>query len=568
MLLAGQGSDPEGSVLSFAWSQISGPAVTIASTTDPASAVEIPEVPIGNVEPIMLSLRVTDADGATSTDTVSISVASTDYVVIRADGDADGQEELYKYDPETDSLLMLSGTIVDGGRVRSFEISPDGRWIAYVADQDTEGTTELYVAAADGTSVTKVSGPNSSHVSLFRWSPNGTQIAYFAVAADSGLRGFFLVEPNGSNIRKIDLPEGAPPTTKPYDFSWSPDSRFLAMAGSSSAVPIDSIYAYDTQATDLVSVQLSLPVASGGRVAQDFSWSPDSSLVSYRAEQSLNGVLELYVSRPDGTENTKLNPTLTTNGDVGSSRWSPDGSRILYLADQEIGSVRELYSVRPDSSENTKVNVPLKIRENVTEYSWSPDSSLILYQIDHNLSDYVDLYSARPDGSDDVGILSVETLAFFASMQFEWSPDGSRILYAIDADTDGVREIYTMRPDGSEAIKLNGVLPPEGDVQVFSPAWSSDSSRIFYVADQYTEGVEELFTVRPNASENFKVNDSLFGSDRVTFPLWSPDGSRILYMIDAGQDDLYMATPDGLTKQIISKSLFIQSFRPQYSWSP
>jgi Tol biopolymer transport system component len=48
--------------------------------------------------------------------------------------------------------MVPGGDIVNGnsGNIPSLSISPDGEWVAYMADQETDGVDELYVAPIDG----------------------------------------------------------------------------------------------------------------------------------------------------------------------------------------------------------------------------------------------------------------------------------------------------------------------------------------------------------------------------------------------------------------------------------
>ena len=56
------------------------------------------------------------------------------------------------------TAIEIGGPLVPGGF--SFEISPDGQWVVYAAEQDTEDVFELYSVAIDGTpGPFKVSGP-------------------------------------------------------------------------------------------------------------------------------------------------------------------------------------------------------------------------------------------------------------------------------------------------------------------------------------------------------------------------------------------------------------------------
>lgn len=79
---------------------------------------------------------------------------------------------------------------------------------------------------------------------------------------------------------------------------------------------------------------------------EDLRISPDGSRVVYRADQSLDDVMELYSVPIDGGASVKLNGTLVAFGDVrGDFQVSPDSQYVVYRADQDTNGILELYSV-------------------------------------------------------------------------------------------------------------------------------------------------------------------------------------------------------------------------------
>ena len=135
-----------------------------------------------------------------------------------------------------------------------------------------------------------------------------------------------------------------------------------------------------------------------------------------------------------------------------------------------------------------------------------------------------------------------------------WAPDSSRIAYVADQDSDGTNELYTSEPDGSNNAKVNGTLVSGGDVDDgFS--WAPDSSRIAYVADQDSDDTFELYTSEPDGSNNVKVSGSMVSGGNVqNSPIqWALDSSRIVYRADQDSDgtyELYASYPTTSTGNI------------------
>jgi large repetitive protein len=75
MHLSGSGSDPDGNTLTFTWSQLGGPAVSLNDQHDPYATFTAPQVPCaGGV--VVMRLTVDDTYGGVTTDDVQITVAN------------------------------------------------------------------------------------------------------------------------------------------------------------------------------------------------------------------------------------------------------------------------------------------------------------------------------------------------------------------------------------------------------------------------------------------------------------------------------------------------------------
>ncbi len=70
--LSGSGSDPDGSIASFAWTQTAGPAVTLSGATTATATFTTPPVTADTV--LTFQLTVTDNQGATGTASVNVTV--------------------------------------------------------------------------------------------------------------------------------------------------------------------------------------------------------------------------------------------------------------------------------------------------------------------------------------------------------------------------------------------------------------------------------------------------------------------------------------------------------------
>jgi hypothetical protein len=119
-------------------------------------------------------------------------------------------------------------------------------------------------------------------------------------------------------------------------------------------------------------IKISGDAMAGFGAEDDFAWSPDSSLVGYRADQNTVNKIELFTSDPAGAENERVSG-LPFNGEgVTKFKWNANGTAIAYLADQDTFGVRELYAASPDGSNNKKISGDLAAGGNVLKFDWVP----------------------------------------------------------------------------------------------------------------------------------------------------------------------------------------------------
>ncbi len=390
--------------------------------------------------------------------------------------------------------VRLNAPLGIGRQVMTYKVSPDGRRVVYVADQDTDNVMELYgVPIAGGTPV-KLNGPLSDG-----WDASS---------------GSFFISPDSSRV-VFQTHDSADENTALY------------------SVPI----------TGGTAVQLNGQLPLGGNVMQ-VQISPDSSRVVYRADEDVNEDYELFSVRLDGTDQVQLSGVMVAGGDVGTTfRISPDSSRVVYLADQLTDGVNELFSVPLAGGAWVGLNGNVATGGDVTssfEISPAIDANpvRVVYISDEDIDNTNELFSAPILGGPRTQ-LNGSLLAGRNVITFSISPDGERVVYRADQDADEVFELYGAPIGGGPVTKLNPALVSGGDVGSSGYDISPDSSRLVFIADQAADEVQELFSVDIAGGTPVKLNAPLAALGNVTDFLISPDSATVVYRADQETDQDY-----------------------------
>jgi len=282
----------------------------------------------------------------------------------------------------------------------------------------------------------------------------------------------------------------------------------------------------------------------------EFEITSDGGYVVFTGDLDTDGDIELYSVPITGGLPTKLSlgPLLGIRFNL-----SPDGARVVYTHDYSIYSV----PVIGPNSASTKLSGDDVINSGGYAYI-SPDSLYVVYLVDEpgNYYHVTAMYSVPIAGGTRTKLN--KDLVAGGSINYynlEFSPDSQHVIFGGSLDTAGMDELYSVPVAGpaSAGVKLNGPLPEGSDVELWEYDISPDSSRVLYRADQETDGVMELFSVpvAGPADQGVKLNGTLPGdADGVDRFRISPDSSRVVYMADQvtqGIDELYSVPLQGGT---------------------
>ncbi len=463
------------------------------------------------------------------------------FVAYIADQNRDEVFELFVVELATLTVTPVSGTLVSGGDVLELKWAPDSSRIAYIADQDSNDTFELYTSEPDGASNVKVSGPlvAGGDVEDYEWAPDSSLIAYRADQATVNVVELYTSPPDGSIAPKkvSNLPDPVLfPGRSVISFAWAPDSSRIAYLANQDTVTVTELYSStpDGSANDKVSFD---PLVAGGNVQQGFAWAPDSAFIAYRADQENDEVFELFVAAIVAgvpAPPVKVSGSLVSDGDVEQFAWAPDSSRLAYLADEDTDSIVELYSNLPDGTDPQRPSgVPLDPSRNVIGFAWAPTSLFIAFVSDQapSVPDTFDLYANFPDISLAPRRLSTGLINPGREVsEFEWEPE-----------------------------------PP--------PVGLPQNARIAFLANKLDIDIFELYTVLDTGPPDILVSTPPIPNliRIVESFAWAPDNAKIAFLAETGNSgviELFTTDPIAPNIIVVSGSLVNGGNVVDFQWAP
>jgi dipeptidyl aminopeptidase/acylaminoacyl peptidase len=321
------------------------------------------------------------------------------------------------------------------------QISPDGRWIAYVRRSGDIMTDRFRRSIWLVDTATGRQMPLARDASQPRWSPGGDRLAYIA-AADGGRAQLY--------VRWMQSGEAVPITSLGYapgSVAWSPDGRSLAYAmfvpdegqrlGPSQPRPEGAVWAEPLQVI---------------------------TAVTYRADGAgylRAGYDQLFLVSSEGGAPRQLSYGPFNNG--GPLSWTSDGRRLLFSGNrspnwEREGFNTEIYALDIASNRITA----LTTRDGPdNEPAVSPDGRLVAYTgyDDHNRSyENAILYVMNADGSGSRALTGAMDRTVGSPV---WAADGRSIF--VQYDDRGLTRVARVGLDGVVRMVADGLQGADFD---------------------------------------------------------------------------------------------------------
>ena len=417
--------------------------------------------------------------------------------------------------------------------------SPDGEWIAFVADQRLKK-----VRASGGATITLADSAATGGFGGAAWLDDGTLV---------------YTPPSQSELRRVSA-EGGPSTVVmgPATLGGAgagmpvplPGARGVLFQACSSGCVTMGIHVLDLRTGqekllladvahawlipgnrllyvrrdgvallapfDLGKLEITgaaVPVLERVFVGAGFAqlaWSPSGSLLYLRGTGAANDQFPVRVSR---TGTMTLFDTAWA-GQFTSLAVSPEGRRIAVGAGQTAGGLA-VWVKQLDHGPFTRLTFGGQDRRP----AWSPDGRLVAFVRDTIGTSYVAVIPA--DGS---GAARPLVRLDRQIQEVTWSPDGRWVLVRTDNATAGAGDIIAVRTSGD----TTPVPAAASEFTEIAPAVSPNSRWLAYTSNE--SGVNEIY-VRPFPGPGGRWQVSNGGGDQ---PVWSRDGRELFFLSTEG----------------------------------
>lgn len=299
-------------------------------------------------------------------------------------------------------LLAASPSLAQQGSSISFEqvislkqvgspsISPDGRSVVYSVTstdwKENSYDTELWLARPGEAPFQLTRTPKGSSSSP-RWSPDGKWIAFLADRGDK--TQVFVIGASGGEAQAITKEDESLSA-----FEWAPDGKRLALLKNNAESKADKArkekygaWAFDDEEYQLAHLWLvdfrldSLPksqrLTEGAFTVTNFVWSPDGRSIAYTYQPNplINSSKHADIALVDVA--TKKVSDLVKNplGDALAG-WSPDGTSILYTsssADSTSYFYKNNRLFKLNLADKSSMQWAKGFDENIGNVEWTPE---------------------------------------------------------------------------------------------------------------------------------------------------------------------------------------------------
>lgn len=443
----------------------------------------------------------------------------------------DGRWVVFLAEPETPGVFELLSIPIDGSRpavrlnpdlpsgadVGSLRIAPDSRRVVYLADQEVDDRLQLYSVPIEGGSAPVELSPLQPNESVFGFELSRDRLVYLSMERVDET----WVNPE---LYSVPIAGGADPILLSdavrLGFRVSPDGARVVF--------------FEQESVGTSLGLFSVPIGGGvdpvlldGAGIDTMAITANGDTVLYRADRDIENVRELFsVPIAGGRSGVQLNHPMVALAvaDVVDIMIGPDGERAAFVVFAETCDCDDSGAFELHDATIQPVSSPLRIADEVGTVRFSADGAWIVFmeRLDDG-EEFERLFSAPADGSHAPIELAPDAGSFVLTL------DGSAVVFT---RADPLAGVYRRALDGSSPASPLALGNATG------VALSPDGSRVVYVGE--SASAFELFSVAVDGSgAPVQLNDLAAprGTPRYPFAI-TPDGARVYYWTDQETNDV------------------------------
>lgn len=295
------------------------------------------------------------------------------------------------------TILPLAG-FEGGGDITALGISPDNSTIA-VAGRNTPASApvlRLYPADGSGAGTLLFEAADADRlITALHFSPDGNWVAFLADSEVVGSRALHVVPVDQSVVAKrVSLPPvGASQDVR--GFRWAGDSVHIAFVGDLVTDNDDALWTVNATVISPTIREIVTTAELGGRdVGRLVAFDSVDRLYFVADFELADNQSRLYRSAIDGSGRTQLAGTALTNGggeaSVGGFAISPDGLHIAFASDSPTANLSQIFTLdlattAPALVSNITTTPPPSNERGPNFFEsmrWSPDGSKLTMAAD------------------------------------------------------------------------------------------------------------------------------------------------------------------------------------------
>jgi Tol biopolymer transport system component len=463
------------------------------------------------------------------------------YVVFLADREANEMFELYRAPVLGGWVARINPPLEPGSPgISSFKITADSRYVVYLGKKGPLARNEIYSTPMEGGSTVKL-----TNYTLLE------ELLYYLVSPDSQWL-LYTARPDStssaSNLYAVPISGGAAPVKlNPPGFlaDWihiAPDSSRVVMRCIDEDLEAERLYSAPIAGGS--AVHLTSEDLDFGEHIRDFGITPDGQKVVYISDHFTYN-LDLYANLIADPHSQQITFTPSGSGGWGVNifTFTSNSLGVVFVADYDHPGTNELYSVPVDGGVVNKLNKDLVAGGEAFDYYMdgfkvTPNSQRVVFRADQDTAEQFELYSVSIFGGTNTRLNA--PLPATGKVQPGWklTPNGLGVVYIADQEIAGKQQLYSVLVTGGTPYSLSQPMIPEGDVKSF--AISPNNLVVVYTADKDVDEQIELYSVLITGGPSYKLNGDFFPGGNIDGPFYiTPDSQAVVYRADQEKDEKF-----------------------------